>query len=36
MTAMMAAILTGNDAISKDITRIQSRHKDCLPDLLPH
>jgi hypothetical protein len=36
MTAMMTAILTGNDAISKDITRIQSRHRDCLPDLLPH
>jgi hypothetical protein len=36
MTAMMAAILTGNDAINKDITRIQSRHKDCLPELLPH
>jgi hypothetical protein len=36
MTAMMAAILTGNEVISKDITRIQARHKDCLPDLLPH
>jgi hypothetical protein len=36
MTAMMAAILTGNDAISKDMTRIQRRHKDCLPELIPH
>lgn len=34
MTAMMAAILTGNQMIAKDITRIQSRHKDCLPELL--
>lgn len=32
MTAMMAAILTGNPAITKVITRIQRRHKDCLPD----
>jgi hypothetical protein len=30
----MAAILTGNPAITKDITRIQRRHKDCLPDLI--
>ncbi|MDU0353762.1 hypothetical protein RS130_07345 [Paraglaciecola aquimarina] len=36
MTAVMAAILTGNEVIVKDITRIQRRHKDCLPDLLPH
>ena len=35
MTAMMAAILTGNPLIIKDIIRIQYRHKDCLPDLLP-
>lgn len=34
MAAMMAAILTGNPAITKDITRIQYRHKDCLPDLI--
>ena len=34
MTAMMAAILTGNLEITKDITRIQRRHKDCLPDLI--
>lgn len=34
MTAMMAAILTGNQVIAKDITKIQLRHKDCLPVLL--
>lgn len=34
MTAMMAAILTGNEVITKDISRIQRRHKDCLPELL--
>jgi hypothetical protein len=28
MTAMMAAILTGNEMITKDIIRIQSRHKE--------
>lgn len=36
MTAMMAAILTGNEVIVKDITRIQRRYKDCLPELLEH
>ena len=36
MTAMMAAILTGNEIIIKDIARIQHRHKDCLPDLLAY
>ena len=36
MTAMMAAILTGNEMIVKDIARIQHRHKDCLPDLLAY
>lgn len=36
MTAMMAAILTGNEVIVEDITRIQRRHKDCLPELLAH
>ena len=30
MTAMMAAILTGNEHIVKDITKIQYRHKACL------
>jgi hypothetical protein len=34
MTAMMAAILTGNDVIAKDITKIQRRHEGCLPTLL--
>ena len=34
MTAMMAAILTGNKVIAKDISRIQRRHEDCLPTLL--
>ena len=36
MTAMMAAILTGNEMVVKDIARIQHRHKDCLPDLLAY
>lgn len=36
MTAMTAAVLTGNEVIGKDIMRIQSRHKDCLPELLKH
>jgi len=36
MTAMMAAILTGNDMIVKDIKRIQRRHVSCLPELLAH
>lgn len=36
MAAMMAAILTGNEVIVEDITRIQRRHKDCLPELLAH
>ena len=36
MTAMMAAILTGNETITKDIVRIQHRHKECLPVLLTH
>jgi len=31
MTAMMAAILTGNQVIAKDISRIQRRHEECLP-----
>ncbi|GAA0811295.1 hypothetical protein GCM10009111_03620 [Colwellia asteriadis] len=34
MTAMMAAILTGNTMIIKDVSKIQLRHKDCLPVLL--
>ena len=34
MTAMMAAILTGNQMITKDITKIQRRHEECLPGLL--
>lgn len=34
MTAMMAAILTGNHVIAKDISSIQRRHKGCLPKLL--
>jgi len=34
MTAMMAAILTGNGVIAKDITKIQRRHEECLPVLL--
>jgi len=34
MTAMMSAILTGNDYIVKDITKIQRRHEGCLPVLL--
>jgi len=34
MTAMMAAILTGNQVIAKDVSKIQSRHKECLPVLL--
>jgi len=34
MTAMMAAILTGNLVIAKDVSKIQARHKSCLPALL--
>jgi len=34
MTAMMAAILTGNPIIAKDVSQIQHRHKECLPILL--
>jgi hypothetical protein len=34
MTAMMAAILTGNEFIVQDITKIQRRHEGCLPVLL--
>ena len=34
MTAMMAAILTGNKVIAKDVSSIQRRHEDCLPLLL--
>ncbi|WP_182440075.1 DUF6988 family protein [Colwellia sp. RSH04] len=34
MTAMMAAILTGNKVIAKDVSQIQNKHKDCLPVLL--
>jgi len=34
MTAMMAAILTGNQVIAKDVSRIQSRHEECLPVLI--
>ncbi len=34
MTAMMAAILTSNPVIAKDVSQIQLRHKDCLPILL--
>jgi hypothetical protein len=30
----MAAILTDNELIVKDITKIQCRHKECLPKLL--
>lgn len=34
MTAMMAAILTGNQHIAKDVSKIQRRNEDCLPELL--
>lgn len=34
MTAMMAAILTGNAIIARDVSKIQLRNKGCLPDLL--
>jgi hypothetical protein len=34
MTAMMAAILTGNQVIAKDVSQIQRRHEECLPVLL--
>jgi hypothetical protein len=34
MTAMMAAILTGNQVIAKDVSQIQRRHEECLPILL--
>ena len=34
MTAMMAAILTGNQVIAKDVSQIQRRHEGCLPTLL--
>lgn len=34
MTAMMAAILTGNHVIAKDVSRIQRRHEECLPVLI--
>jgi hypothetical protein len=34
MTAMMVAILTGNEFIVKDIANIQRRHEGCLPTLL--
>lgn len=34
MTAMMAAILTGNQVIAKDVAHIQRRHEECLPVLL--
>jgi len=34
MTAMMAAILTGNGTIARDVSKIQTRHKECLPALL--
>jgi hypothetical protein len=34
MTVMMAAILTGNKIIAKDVSRIQRRHENCLPVLL--
>jgi len=34
MTAMMAAILTGNEVIVNDITKIQRRHEGCLPKLI--
>ena len=34
MTAMMAAILTGNNLIATDVSKIQARHKSCLPELL--
>jgi hypothetical protein len=36
MTTMSAAILTGNEHITKDISAIQRRHVDCLPELLPY
>ncbi len=36
MTAMVAAIQTGNEMVVKDIARIQNRHKDCMPDLLAY
>lgn len=34
MTAMMAAILTGNPLITKDVSKIQLRHRECLPLLI--
>jgi len=34
MTAMMAAILTGNLVIAKDVSRIQRSHEECLPILI--
>lgn len=34
MTAMMAAVLTGNSIIANDVSKIQLRHKECLPVLL--
>jgi hypothetical protein len=34
VTALMAATLTGNKLIAKDISKIKERHKVCLPMLL--
>ncbi|MCP4989020.1 MAG: hypothetical protein GY928_24070 [Colwellia sp.] len=34
VTAMLAATLTGNKVIAKDVSKIQSRHSCCLPELL--
>ena len=34
MTAMMAAILTGNQVIAIDVSQIQRRHEECLPAIL--
>jgi hypothetical protein len=34
MTAMALALLTGDEAVTKPMSRIQPAFKDCLPDLL--
>ena len=34
MIAMMMAILTGDEAITKPMSKVQPAFADCLPDLL--
>jgi hypothetical protein len=34
MTAMTMAILTGDEAITKPMSKVQPAFADCLPDLL--